>query len=98
MSLIGLGTPGLQHRVAVRDESLLFYTGLLSLQPRSAIALAKLLEDYFDVPVEVEQFVGAWQSLDPDNQCVFESSDSFSEQLGVGAVVGDEIWDQQSRI
>jgi type VI secretion system protein ImpH len=42
--------------------------------------------------------VGAWQALDPANQCVFESGDSFSEQLGVGAVVGDEIWDQQSRI
>jgi type VI secretion system protein ImpH len=98
MSLVGLGTGGLQHRLVVRDESLLFFTGLLALQPRSAVALEKLLEDYFEVSVEVEQFVGAWQSLDPSNQCVFESADSFSEQLGVGAVVGDEIWDQQSRI
>ena len=48
------------------------------------MALQKLLEDYFDVPAEMEQFVGAWQSLDPTNQCVFDGGDSFSEQLGVG--------------
>ena len=98
MCLVGLGTGGLQHRLVVRDESLIYYTGLLSLQPRSASGLRQILEDYFGVPADVEQFVGAWQSLDPSNQCVFEDGDSYSEQLGVGVVVGDEIWDQQSRI
>jgi len=63
MSLIGLGTDGLQSRMLVRDDSLLFYSGLLSLQPRSAVALRGVLQDYFGVPVEVEQFVGAWQPL-----------------------------------
>ena len=63
MSLIGLGTDGLQNRMLVRDDSLLFYSGLLSLQPRSAAALRGVLQDYFGVPVEVEQFVGAWQPL-----------------------------------
>ena len=98
MCLIGMGTGGLQRRLVVRDQSLLFYTGLMGLQSRSAAALENILEDYFGVPAEIEQFVGAWQSLDPSNQCVFEGGDSFSDQLGVGAVVGDEIWDQQSRI
>ena len=51
MSLIGLGTGGLQHRLVVRDESLLFYTGLLGLLPRSAAALRQVLEDYFGVSV-----------------------------------------------
>lgn len=98
MCLIGMGTGGLQHRLVIRDESLLYYTGLLSLQPKSAASLRQILEDYFGVPAEVEQFVGAWQALDPSNQCVFEDGDSYSEQLGVGVVVGDEIWDQQSRL
>lgn len=98
LSFIGLGTPGLQSRQAIGDESLLFYTGLLSLRPRSATALRSLLEDYFEVDVEVEQFVGAWHRIGKSDQCVFQEFASFSEQLGVGAVVGDEIWDQQSRI
>jgi type VI secretion system protein ImpH len=98
MDLIGLGTEGLQDRQAVLDDSLLYYTGLLSQQPRSAMALEQLLSDYFQVPVEVEQFAGAWYRLDPDTQCEFQDGDTYSEQLGFGAVVGDEIWDQKSRV
>jgi type VI secretion system protein ImpH len=96
LDLIGLGTRGLSARQAVADDSLIFYCGLLSLHPRSVSGLRNILIDYFDVPVEIEQFVGAWYALDPDNQCKFDAADSFSEQLGVGAVAGDEIWDQQS--
>jgi len=96
LDLIGLGTRGLANRQAVSDDSLIFYCGLLSLHPRSASALRNVLVDYFEVPVEVEQFVGAWYALDPDNQCRFDAADTYAEQLGVGAVAGDEIWDQQS--
>jgi type VI secretion system protein ImpH len=97
MALIGLRTGGLQGRQAIPDQALLFYTGLLSLHPRSAVALEQILEDYFEVPAHIEQFVGAWYPLEPDNQCCFDAGDSYSEQLGFGAVVGDEIWDHQSR-
>jgi len=98
MSVIGLGTSGLAERQDVRDEALLFYSGLLSLEPRSAIALEHLLEDYFGVGVAVEQFVGSWQVLDTADQSVFEDGDSFSEQLAIGLVAGDAVWDQQSRV
>ena len=96
--LIGMGTPGLSNRQAVPDDALIFYTGLLSLHPRSASALRNLLMDYFEIPVGVEQFVGSWYSLVEDTQCFFEHGQTYSEQVGVGAVVGDEIWDQQSAI
>ncbi len=106
MDLIGLGSPGLARRLArkengepaVEDDSLLFYSGLLSLQPRSATALQQILWDYFDVPVQVEQFVGAWHRLDEPTQFQFERGNTLSEQLGIGAIVGDEIWDQQSSV
>jgi type VI secretion system protein ImpH len=98
MALIGLGTGGLQNRMRVNDDSLLFYSGLLSLQPRSAVALRGALCDYFGVPVDVEQFVGAWQPLEKADQCDLGTGPSFGSQLGVGTVVGDEIWNQQSRI
>jgi type VI secretion system protein ImpH len=98
LDLVGIGTPGLQRRQPIPDEALLFYAGLISPQARSATALRQLLEDYFDVPVEVEQFVGAWHALSADMQCRFSESGAYSEQLGVGAVVGDEVWDQQSGV
>lgn len=98
LDLIGLGTHGLAKRQAVADDSLLFYAGLFSMHSRSAVALQQILADYFEVPVEVEQFMGAWHPLDLADQCSFASGNSYSEQVGWGAVVGDEIWDQQSGI
>jgi type VI secretion system protein ImpH len=97
LDFIGLGTPGLQNRQHVADDALMYYSGLLSQQPRCAANLENLLADYFEVPVEVEQFVGAWYKLDESTQfCMSEGTDT-SEQLGFGAVVGDEVWDTQGR-
>jgi type VI secretion system protein ImpH len=98
LDLIGLGTPGLQNRQDVADDSLLYYCGLLSMNTRSAAALEQILTDYFEVPAEVEQFIGAWYPMDEENQCHLGEETGWSEQLGWGAVAGDEIWDQQSRI
>ena len=67
------------------------------MHPRSAAALRQVLADYFDVPVEIEQFVGAWYPVDAESQCCLGEGGGYSEQLGFGAVVGDEVWDQQSR-
>src|SRR5713101_2915251 len=52
MDLIGVGTKLLEDRLSVRDDSLLFYAGLLAMHARSAAALQRILSDYFDVPVE----------------------------------------------
>jgi type VI secretion system protein ImpH len=98
LALIGLGTRGLQNRQAVHDESLLYYVGLLAQRPRSALALQLVLSDYFDAPVEIEQFAGAWHRLDRETQSCLEQGNSYSEQLGIGTVVGDEVWDQQSGV
>jgi len=98
LDLIGLGTPGLTLRQAVPDNALLHYAALVGSQARSAEALEAILNGYFEVPVEVEQFAGAWYRLDPSAQCSMSDEDSDAEKLGTGAVVGDEIWDQQSRV
>jgi type VI secretion system protein ImpH len=98
LALLGLHTPGLENRQAVADDSLLFYGGLLSMHTRSATGLRQVLWDYFDVPVEIEQFVGAWYPVELESQCSLGEGGGYSEQLGFGAVVGDETWDQQSRV
>lgn len=96
--LAGIGLEALRGRLPVPDETLIFYSGLLGLPTRPAAALERLLTDYFAVPVTVEQFVGAWYPLDAPTQCALGDDESASSQLGEGAVVGDEIWDQQARI
>lgn len=96
MSFIGLGTQGLLLRQVVADQTLAHYAGLLGQHPRSAQALRQILEDYFEVPVEIEQFVGHWVRLPLGDQTRFDDTESIHVQLGFGAVAGDEIWDQQS--
>ena len=98
LDFVGLGTQGLQNRQRVADQSLMYYAGLLNQRPRSAAALKQLLEDYFEVPVQVEQFAGAWYRLTAEMQCCLERDPSDSERVAIGAVVGDEIWDEQSRV
>jgi type VI secretion system protein ImpH len=96
LSLIGLGTVGLRHRLSVPDEAMVFYTGLLGLQPRSATAFRQVLQDYFAVPVEIEQFVGTWRPIPESDQTRTGDEREYSEQLSLGAVAGDEVWDTQS--
>lgn len=96
LSVIGLGLPSLQHRQILADQEYLYYGGLLAQQPRSAEGLELMLQDYFGVPVKVEQFLGAWYRLDEDAQCNLDDGRADSQQLGFGTVVGDEIWDPQS--
>jgi type VI secretion system protein ImpH len=93
---IGMGTSRLRGRMSFRDDALLRYGGLLGQRPACAAALEAILHDYFDVPVKIEEFVGAWHQLTEEDQC--ELGDQASRnQLGDGAVAGDAIWDPQGR-
>ena len=96
--LVGLGEPGLQDRLGIRDDAVLFYTGLLGPQQRSAAALEHLIGDYFGVPASVEQFIGGWYPLSATTECTLGDEGDPSEQLGWGAVAGEEVWDPQARV
>jgi type VI secretion system protein ImpH len=96
LDLIGLGTKGLQNRQALHDQTLISYEGLFAQFPRSATAFRLMLMDYFEVPVEVLPFSGTWRPLDSGSRTCLDEGVTQSEQLGIGIVLGDEIWDQQS--
>lgn len=98
LDLAGIGLPSQQDRLPVPDDALVYYLGLLGPQARSAAALQQLLEDYFEVPVEVEQFIGGWHTLSERDQTPVGEENGFATRLGMGAVVGDEVWDPQSRV
>lgn len=92
--LAGLGTKGLRGRLAVDDETLLPYVGLIAQRPHSTNAVANIIADYFDVPVRIEQFAGQWLELEPGDQTFVGRQNS---RLGVNTIVGTRIWDQQSK-
>ena len=98
LDLVCLGTGGLRDRQEIEDEALLHYVSLVAMQARSAEALQQLLTDYFEVPIEIHQFTGAWYGLDRSTQCVMKETESPSTQVGAGAVVGDAVWDRQGQV
>lgn len=108
LDVCGLGAPALRYSAAVReeleprravaDETLRFYSGLLAQRHRSAIGLETMLCDYFDTGVVVQQFRGQWLKLAAENQSSFaEGGVGGNMQLGVDTVVGERVWDAQSK-
>jgi len=98
LDLVGLGTESLMHRMEIADEACLYYDGLLSERRPTAQGLKQLLQDYFQVPVKIEQFTGTWRRLPPENRSVLTDSGAFCERLGMGTIVGDEVFDQHGAV
>lgn len=99
-ALVGLGTDGLRGRLELDDEAFLFYSGHFAHYPRSASALESLLEDYFEMPVTVQQLQGQWLLLETGDQARMPSAASprgRNNRLGVDLVIGERVWDVQSK-
>lgn len=77
--------------------ALLRYSGLLSQRPRSAVNLRAILQDYFDLPFEVEQFYGNWLSIDEEAQTQL-GVENGNCILGQNTMVGDQTWEKQNKI
>ena len=90
-NLVGMGTDGLRGRLPFTDQVLLRYAGLIAQRPHSASALSGILRDYFGVPVEIDQFQPRRHRLEKQDLCR-PGPESVSNQLGMGAVAGDAVW------
>ena len=98
MDLLGLGTAGMKARSSLPDRAYLAYSGLLGRHARTAGALKQILEDFFQVATSVEQFAGTWRALPAQNKSILEGTNRASERLGLGTVIGSEVWDHHGRI
>jgi type VI secretion system protein ImpH len=101
LSLIGMGTSGLDNRLYTRDESLIYYSGLLSLRIRTASGLRQILSSHFGIPVEIVQFVGQWQDLIDDVRSRlpdFQNPKGRNVCLGRSAMLGKSGWFAQGKI
>jgi type VI secretion system protein ImpH len=99
-SLIGKGTRHQAGRLAVPDSRFLRYAGHFAHFPRSAVVLQAILADHFKVAVEVQQCIGRWLVLEPDQCSRLPSAilpDGQFNQLGMDAVIGSRVWDRQSK-
>ncbi len=100
-SFVGLGTNGLRNRLAVSDDLFVYNAGHFAHHPRSAIALESLLGEFLEMSVAVLQLQGQWLALDRDDLAFFPGlldPDGRNTQLGVNLVIGERVWDIQSKI
>ena len=100
MAWSGWGPTGLRGRLDVDDEVFLYYSGHFSHFPGRRSRWSALLADYLEMPVAVLQCQGQWLKLEPDDQALMPSRtqpDGQNNQLGVNLVVGERVWDVQSK-
>jgi type VI secretion system protein ImpH len=99
-AFLGLGLAGLRNRMLesdhLEDRALLPYTGLLNQRPRSVVGLEQILSDHFRTPVCVEQLLGLWRTIEPE-QLTMIGMTGKNQILGQSIVLGNRIWDQQGR-
>lgn len=98
--LVGLGSSKLRRRLAFDDETLLYYAGHFAHFPRAAISLEIVLADYFELPVSIRQFCGQWLYLELNDYSLLPSKRlraGRNNQLGMSMVVGERVWDIESK-
>lgn len=93
-SLFGLGMESLQGRDAAPDWAKLYYAGRLVSPTRNAEGLEAVLQDFFGIKTEVQQFTGRWLNLPPGCECQLGESPDTG-RLGVNCIVGSRVWDCQ---
>lgn len=99
-SLIGMGTQGQRNRLRLEEKSLLHYSGLLADASVRPMTLANIIADWFDLPVEVEQFHGQWihiAAVDQTRMQWVPLGASANNRLGVDAVAGERMWNVENR-
>ncbi len=91
------GLPRETALARIDDLSVLWFGGFFAHRPRNALSLEALLAAFVRMPVKVCQFQGQWLRLDADNQSVMGPLNG-NNCLGKNVIVGDRIWDVQSKI
>lgn len=93
-SLLGIGSPEMQDRDRMPDNSKMHYAGHMSSQTHHAEGLSSVLQSYFKVPVSIKEFIGEWLIIPEANRCYLGMS-LDGGKLGQNAVMGGKSWQRQ---
>jgi type VI secretion system protein ImpH len=95
-SFLGLGEAAARRRDPVLDHAKLSRCAHFAGQARSAEGLASVLADYFELPIEVRQFIGGWLDIPTDARCRLAGEPDYAT-LGMGATLGAASWQCQHK-
>ena len=83
----------LQDRDAMPDMARLYFAGHLALGPKNAEGLVSILSAFFEVPVQIRQFVGSWLDLEPDDRWQLGAAAG----LGRSTSIGQRVWSRSAK-
>ena len=93
-AFVGLSPEALRDRDSLPDLAKFFHAGALIRHTRNAEGLRAILQHFCRVPVQVEEFVGHWLTLETrERTCLGREGAT----LGSAAVAGSQVWDSQSK-
>lgn len=80
---------------AIPAEAFAYYAGALQQRTWSAAQVQSVLQDYFQVPVRIDQFVGRWYELPPEGRSYLGVINPQRGGLGIlgrSAMLGERVW------
>jgi type VI secretion system protein ImpH len=100
LSLLGMGMSELRDRLhegegEIFDQAVAYYAGAVRQRPVSAVLMQRILSDYFQVPLHLEQFVGAWYRVPAGQATRLGQANAV---LGASALAGDRVWQRDLRM
>lgn len=95
-SVFGIAQPAFRDRDSMDDHAKLFMAGRLASQSRPAEGLQAMLEEFFRVPMQVEQYVGEWLDLPNESHFMLGVSPDTGS-LGSTATLGSKVWGSQHK-
>jgi type VI secretion system protein ImpH len=93
-AFVGMSPAALRDGDTLPDLAKFFHVGSLIRQVRNSEGLSDILQHYFRVPVEIEQFVGHWMPLSAGERTYLSQEGAT---LGSGAALGGRVWDRQHK-
>lgn len=79
----------------IGDEAVAYYAGALRQRPISAVMIRRVLAEYFQVSMEITQFVGAWYHIGRGQATRLGGANAL---LGRSALAGARIWQRDLRV
>ena len=95
-ALLGIGSPALRDRDPFPDSAKLYYAGRFTHQGRNAEGLRAVIADYFQLPTDLEEFIGEWTPLLESERWRITRT-AFAGALGVSTILGARAWQRQTK-
>lgn len=95
-AICGLGSPSLLLRDKIPDHAKLQFVGRLMSPARNAQGLRMMIQTFFGLPAEIEEFAGDWLDLPPENRWRLGYARDVSE-LGTSSIVGKRVFQRMHK-